>query len=60
MSSIWENMQVDFKWVFCGSSYICEDDEKYRKFLKEMYESKTHSALLVKKEEESLLNIFKK
>ena len=60
MSSIWENMQVDFKWVFCGSSYTFEDDKKYKKFLKDMYESKTCSALLVKKEEESLLNFFKK
>jgi len=53
-------MQIDFKWVFCGSSVAFENDEKYKKFLREMYESKTCSALLVKKEEESLLNIFKK
>ncbi len=53
-------MQVDFKWVFCGSSVVFEDDEKYKKFLREMYKSKSYSALLVKKEEESLLTIFKK
>lgn len=60
MCLIGENIRADFKWVFCGSVVVSEDDEKYKKFLREMYELKTCSALLVKKEEESLLNIFKK
>jgi hypothetical protein len=58
MCSIRENMQIDFKWVFCGSSVAFENDEKYKKFLREMYESKTCSAFAGKKRKREFIKYF--
>ena len=53
-------MQVDFKWVFCGSSVAFENDEKYKKFLREMYKSKTCSAFAGKKRKREFINSSKR
>jgi len=52
-------MNIDFKWIFTGGAEPCEDDRKYKTFLKEMYKSGTNTFLLLEKEEEEFLKNYK-
>lgn len=45
------NTRIDFRWIFTGDTEPCEDDQKYKDFLKEMYKSSTSSFLILEEEE---------
>ncbi len=49
------DMRIDFMWIFSADTVPCEDDQKFKDFLKEMYKSATSSFLVVKKDEEKFL-----
>ena len=53
------SMEIDFRWIFAGGEEPCEDDRKYKIFLKKMYKSGTNTFLLLGKEEEELLRNYK-
>jgi hypothetical protein len=50
---------IDFTWTFTANSVQCEDDQKFRTLLKEMFIASTTPFLLLRKDEDELLKIYK-
>jgi hypothetical protein len=53
------NLSIDFMWIITCDAEPCEDDRKYKTFLKDMYKSSTSTFLILKKEEEEFLKNYK-
>ena len=53
------SLNIDFRWIFTSNTEPCEDDRKYKTFLKKMYKSSTNTFLLLKIEEVEFLKNYK-